>query len=166
MIKLNRNQIKEIKQELAQWQQLSRRIKDIEDSRAVVLKPFMNDYALKTATIRKVADELLAPLTSELEKIEKSITTALKSGIDDDGNVSLKSVSIDGATADVEQTKAAREIRPREFFDAVKPEAQNDAFWNCVSVGVGPAEKLIGEVVDSISTLKRSFKVVVKLKGS
>lgn len=154
---------KSIREELAKWEVLALQIREIETQRDGVLKPFQDDYATKTGTIIRVADELAAPLRKELADLEKSIIASMKAGINDAGAIAIQAVNTDGAIVTVEQTRGARVIGARDWFGLFAEEERNAAFWACVSVGIGAAEKLKGSAVDAIAHVARSFKVVLKL---
>jgi hypothetical protein len=154
---------KSIREDLAKWEALAIQVREIETQRDGVLKPFQNDYANKTATIVRVADELTAPLKVEMAVLDKSIKASMTAGINDAGAIAIQSVNTDGAIVEVVATLGPRVIIARDFFNVVSDEKRNDSFWDCISVGVEKAVKLIGSAVDVISTKKRTLKVVLKL---
>jgi hypothetical protein len=160
MAKVNQ---KIIKEKLEAWTVLQGKMGKVVSKRDKQLEPLMREHNEKTKPIIEEFDLKVAPFRAQAEEIEKEISAILTANIDDKGKPIP--IIIDGKSATVTVTKSegARVVRVREFFDLVN--TKTSAFWDCLSVGVAKADKLIGkDKVDSISDNRTSYPVTFSLK--
>ena len=137
--------------------------KKTELSRNKELDPLIREHNAKIAPIVETYDAKLTPLRSQSTDLEKEIDALLKANVDGEGDPVPVHIATEMAGAELTKTEGARVVSVLKFFDSVK--TRTAAFWECLKVEVGKADKLLGkDKVDQISEKSTSFKVKISLK--
>jgi hypothetical protein len=151
---------------LDEWADLKAKAEKIARSRDPEIQTLQEAFDRKCASIRSTANAKLAPLHEKLAVLTEQISKLMLAGVADDGTIALPQVAGERAFATVNASQGPRKIDPVKFFDYT-PVAQRDAvFWGCVTIGVGPAEKLVGKVrLDKMATRATTHEVEIKMKS-
>jgi hypothetical protein len=158
---------KGIARALRRWATLRAERERIEAERDQTIEPIRARFERQIAPAVARAEEQLTPLRDELSKLEKEITEAMKANIVG-GEVRLPRVSTSVAVAEV-VTRSEREIDAREFFESVPVAKRGDAFYSCLKIQIGKAEKFLGERITDLAHFKRTHTITVRAvaqKGS
>lgn len=129
------------------------------------IQPLTEAYEKKCSPINATAKEKLDPIDARLNELSAEISKQLMAGVGEDGSIALAQVATDAAIAEVKTTPGAREINPERFFDQVVAAKRDSRFWACVKIHVGKAEKLMGDVINSIAKKPTATRVEIKLRG-
>ncbi|HQU83923.1 MAG TPA: hypothetical protein PKY59_12385 [Pyrinomonadaceae bacterium] len=82
---------------------------------------------------------------------------------DKSGEVKAVTIEAGQAVAQLSKTEGARVVKVKDFFAAVKD--RSDSFFDCLTVAIGKAEKLIGkDALDKISKKKTTNTVTFRFK--
>jgi hypothetical protein len=152
MPKLTQSQIKA---NVDEWAKLDEKIQKATETMNSALEPFYRKHAL---AIQPVLDEH-EPKIQKLFDKKASLEAAVISWL----NEQKKPLAISGelAVAANETKLGSRVIDPVKFFVVAKEKGQ--AAWECVTVAIAKAEKLLGKkTVDEISS--KDSKLVPSLK--
>lgn len=156
----NKNTVKQL---LDEWAKLSAKARRIETERDRKLQPLREEYEKATEPITNEAAQKLQPLREQINEIETEITRLMKAMTGPDGEIPVSQVSTEGALAEITASHQ-REIEPEMFFQETPPAKRNPAFWSCVKIQIGKAEKFLGSRIDELAEIKRNFKVSIRLK--
>lgn len=160
MAKVNQ---KIIKEKLEAWTVLQVKIGKVVSKRDKQLEPLIKEHNEKTKPILEEFDSKVAPFRTQAAEIEKEISALLTANIDESGNPIPIIIAGESATVTVTKSEGARIVSVQKFFDLVK--TKTSAFWDCLSVGVAKADKLIGkDKVDEISEKRTTFPITFSLK--
>ncbi len=154
-----------IKEKLDAWAGAKAKANKIEGNREKALEPLTTAYNRKCASIYEETNEKLRPVEEQLRNLEAEIAKEFSLGIDRAKRTcAVYQVATEKAIAEVQTGEGNREIAPEKFFEQT-PEAQRDSkFWQCVKILIGPAEKFLGSVVDTIADKPWTADVALKLK--
>lgn len=156
MPKLSQKAVRELADE---WAGLQRQIQKAEDQKTSALspiyerhneelKPVLAKHEGKIEKLRARSDELEGRVTGWLETREADTTIATDHAV---------------ASRTTETKSGQRIIDVKKFMNAAK--SKGEAMWDCVSVAVAMAEKLIGKKeIDAISTKKETTRVEATLR--
>ena len=160
MAKVNQ---KIIKEKLDAWGVLQAKIGKVVSKRDKQLTPLIAEHNEKTKPILEEFDLKVAPFRAQAAEIEKEISAILTANIDEHGKPIPVIIASETASVTVTKSEGARIVSVQKFFDLVK--TKTSAFWDCLSVGVAKADKLIGkDKVDEISDKRTSYPVTFSLK--
>lgn len=154
MAKLSQAQIKEMADRVVE---LERKMLSLEEKRGKEIEPFRVAFERDTADINAKYDAKAAKLREERDTIYGEVVIWLES----QGKV----MSLEGekAVAVNELVVGKRVIDPETFFD--KARFHGRLFWDCLTVGIAKAEKLIGATaVDEMATKESKLVASVKAK--
>lgn len=152
MKKLTQTQVKEKADE---WAVLEAKIKNLEAKRNAELDPLIRRHAAETAPIYDRHDPKIKALYEKKFAIESEVIAWL--------DAQGKPITVAGnlGVAANEIKIGNRVIDARKFFDLAK-----DKFWECVTVGVAKAEKLLGKTaIDEVSVKETKLVASLKLKA-
>lgn len=124
-------------------------IRKLEAKRAAEMEPIQKKYESRFAKLYSERGELETAVTEYLEK----------------KNIDQIILAQSGAVAEqrTETKTGSRSIDPQKFVAAAK--SKGAALWECVSVGVAKAVKLLGEEeIDKIATKKETVTVIRTLR--
>lgn len=151
----------EVRRDLTEYARICADISALETRREKQLKPLRDEFESKAKPIeRKYADKL-TPLLNRRDALVKSVTGAIEGGYGKPDFVPV--VEADGAVAEL-STDSKRTIDPVKFFAAVPESERTIKFWECVAVQVTKVDKAFGNRFISITDLKTTHKVNVRLK--
>ncbi|MBX7170165.1 MAG: hypothetical protein K1X72_04355 [Pyrinomonadaceae bacterium] len=151
-----------IKEKIEEWAALQTKIGKFASKRDKQLTPLIAEHNEKTKPILEEFDSKVAPFLSQAEAIEKEISAILTANIDDSGKPIPVIISSETATVTLTKSDGARIVSVQKFFDLVK--TKTSAFWDCLSVGVAKADKLLGkDKIDEISEKRTTYPVTFKL---
>ena len=156
---------KKIEPLLEEWAKLKAAEARIEKAREVELKPIRERFQKQCAEIDSTANAKLAPIREKLAGLEAGISKQLLLGVGDDGAIALPQVATETAIAEVKSKDGSREIDPVKFFEQTPPAKRDSKFWGCVKILVAPAEKFLGDVINTIARKPRTHTVEVKQKS-
>jgi len=145
----------EIKAKADEWARKGAEIERAEAARDRALEPFVAEYSEKAAPVLAKHEPKISRLMRERTEIEAEVLGWL--------NGAGKPLAINGelAVAANEVVVGKRTIDATKFFDRVKE--RSAAFWDCVTIGIAKAEKLIGATaVDEIAG--KETRLVASLK--
>jgi hypothetical protein len=126
-----------------------------------------------TKPIREKADnqiaKVIAPFTEQFNEAHADMTrlafeieTELKKGFDGE-NYAITKVQGDGAFVEVKTTEF-REISAEDWLKAIPKSDQSGGFFDTLKVMIGKAEKFHSDVVNRLTTMKRSHSISIKVK--
>lgn len=147
----------EVKAKADEYARLTEKIGKAEDAKARELDPYRAEYEEKTAAIVSKHDSKIQKLADQAAAIEDEVLGWL--------NGVGKPIALEGelAVASVQLKTSSRKIDPETFFKFVKEKTAG--FWDCVSIGIAKAEKLIGnDKIDKISSQDTKLVASLKLK--
>lgn len=147
----------EIKGLADKWADVNAKIVKAENAKNAELEPFVTAFNAETEPIRTKHDKKINSLREQADEIEATVLGWL--------NGVGKPIALAGekAVAAVESKVGSRSINVQKFFDTVKD--KNAAFWECVSVAIAKAEKLLGkDKVDAISSKDSKLVATLKVK--
>lgn len=147
----------EVKAKADEYAGLQQKIQKAEDAKARELAPFEAEFEEKTAAIVEKHDAKIVKLANQAAAIEDEVLGWL--------NGVGKPIALEGelAVASVQLKTSSRKIDPETFFKYVKDKSA--AFWDCVSIGIAKAEKLVGnDKIDQISSTESKLVASLKLK--
>jgi hypothetical protein len=154
MPKLTQN---EIKSKADEWAKLGKRIERCEAEKNAELDPFIKKHLKGIQPILDHHDPKIQKLRDQQAEIYSEIVGWL--------NNQGKPLTLAGelAVATVETKVGSRVIDVKKFLEKAKD--KGEALWDCVSVAIAKAEKLIGKTaVDEISTKDTKLVPSLKLK--
>lgn len=147
----------EVKAKADEWVNIGREIEKKEAALNAALDPFLVEYNEKTRPVRAKFEKKINSLREQRDEIEEIV----KDWLTAQGKAIV--IESDLAVAANELVVGKRTINVQKFFDRVKE--KNAAFWDCVSVGIAKAEKLLGTTaVDEISTKEARLTPSLKRK--
>lgn len=147
----------DIKAKADQWAGLGEKIRKAEEARDADLEPHRKKYEAAYDEVGKQHDPKIDKLHTQRAALETEVLDWLQA--------QGKTVSLEGskAVAANELKVGARVIDPHKFFERAKEKGA--AAWECVTVAIAKAEKLIGKTaVDEISTKDSKLVPSLKLK--
>lgn len=154
MAKLTQAQVKD---KINEWAALAKKIERAESAMKAEVEPLLRKYEADARPILERHEPKIKKLLDRQFEIEAEVLGWL--------NGVGKPIALDGETAVAvnEVIVCKRVISVQQFFDRVKE--RSSAFWDCVSIGVAKAEKLIGKkAVDEVSTKETKLVASLKLK--
>ena len=154
MTKLTQGEIKGLADK---WAEVNAKIAKAETAKNAEIDPFLVRFNEDTEPIRVKHDKKINSLREQADEIEGQVLGWL--------NGVGKPIALAGekAVAAVEAKIGNRVINVQKFFDSVKD--KNVAFWECVSVAIAKAEKLVGkDKVDAVSSKESKLVATLKLK--
>lgn len=156
---------KQIAALLEEAHSLVNRIRSIEAERDEQIAPYKAKYERAIKGVMDDAIKQTQPLNTRLSEIQGLIETSLRSGIGEDGSISIAQVVSDSGAEVLVTTQQQREIEPSAFFEAVAPNERGPKFYECLKVLIGKAEKFLPEArLQAIATVKRNFAVKFNYK--
>lgn len=151
-------------EKLKKWQGLALRAEKIEDERTVQLETLLDTYDRKAQPINEDADRKLDPILEEMRTLEKEIETDMLAAIKADGSVPIAQLETAKAIAQV-HTTGKREIDAAAFFRATSPRVRTAAFFDCLTVQIGKAEKFLdARTMARLAIKKLTHTVALRLK--
>ena len=147
----------EVKAKADEYARLQQKMQKAEDARNRELEPFRAEYEEKIAAIVSKHDSKMQKLADQAAAIEDEVLGWL--------NGVGKPIAIEGelAVASVQLKTSSRKIDAQTFFNFVKD--RSAAFWECVTIGIAKAEKLVGnDKIDKISSQETKLVASLKLK--
>lgn len=162
MAKPNKRAIESL---LEEWARLRAQAEKIEQARDAQIQIETEKFNRRCDSIQGEAKAKLEPTLKKLAELEDKISKPLLAGVAEDGTIALPQVVTERAFAAVNKSQGPRRVDPVKFF-ALTPTAKRDSvFWNCVTIGVAPAEKLLGKLeLDKISSRATTHEVEIKMK--
>lgn len=155
MAKMSQAEVKERSDEYAR---LDRKISKAADAMNADLEPLLEELEKKSAPIRKRHEPKIQKLRDEQAAIETEILGWLN-GV---GKPIVLEAEL--AVAANELVVGKRSIDAKKFYDAVKQKSA--AFWDCLSVGIAKAEKMLGKAeVDKIAEKETKLVASLRLKS-
>lgn len=152
-----------VKEKLDEWAKLRTKLDKAAAQKNKELEPFIREHNERVAPIIEKYDAKFNPLVDKTNALAKEIEAILLGNTDKEGNPKPLSLNSVLATASVSKTEGARTIAVQKFFAFVKN--KTGAFWDCITVQIGKADKLIGKSeVDKISDKKKTYSVHISLK--
>lgn len=147
----------DIKRKTDEWAVIQKKLTSVECKRNKELDPHIRAHQEATDPIYDKYDPKITELRTQAAEIETEIVGWLEA------NGKPLTVEGDAAIASAISKPGPRVINAKSFFDRVKTKS-ND-FWECVSVQVGKAVKLLGDSeVEKISAKETKITGSVKLK--
>jgi hypothetical protein len=144
---------------LKRWSSLRGKKERIEAERDQAIQPIRARFEQRCAPILDKAQVKLDPLLQEISDLQRQIEQKMLEGFNEDG---LKVRRIDAATCFVEVvTKSQREIDPKEFFEAIPQFERGQAFWACLKILIGNAEKFLGNRINELAHARQSHSVSI-----
>ena len=147
----------EVKAKADEWARLGAEIEKKEAARNAALEPEIEAHNEAIKPILAKHDPKINVLTAKRSEIAAEVTNWLET--------QGKPMTLTGelAIAVVESKSSSRKIDVGKFLEKAK--THGSAMWECLSVAVAKAEKLIGKAtVDEISTTDSKLVAVLKLK--
>ena len=147
----------DIKAKADEWADLGKKITKLEDARDAALEPHRQKYESAYAAVGRQHDPKIEKLQQQRDELQAEVIGWL--------NAQGKAVTIEAtkAIAANEMKVGARVIDPHKFFEKAK--SKGAAAWDCVTVAIAKAEKLLGKTtVDEISTKDSKLVPSLKLK--
>lgn len=152
-----------VKEKLAEWAILRKKLDKAAAQRNKELDPFIREHNEKIAPIIEKYDKKYNPLVDKSNALAKEISDLLMANTDKDGQPKQVLIETAEASAQLTQKDGARTIDVQKFFNFVKNKTAS--FWDCLTVQVGKADKLIGKTeVDKLSDKKTTYSVNLSLK--
>jgi hypothetical protein len=111
------------------------------------IKPFQEKFEPKLTKIRDRIAALEGEISAQLLEVAEH-------------GVALPRVEAEGIIAEATAT-TRRTVNAQEFCKLVPPNQRDIKFYSCLSVLVGKASKLLGDKIDSIASIKKSWKVKI-----
>jgi hypothetical protein len=147
-----------IKTKADEWAAIQGKIQIADIARNAALAPILERQADELQLASAKHDQKISKLQQEADAIEAEVLEWLET---------QGEITVTGARAIAErrtETKiGARVIDVKKFFDAAK--SKGEAMWDCVTVAVAKAEKLLGKKeIDAISEKKESVSIVKQLR--
>lgn len=158
---MNKKQIAELGQE---WADLETERRAKEAVKSQELKPLTDRYDRACApVIEKFATEL-SPITTRQKELLETIQKNLLAGVSPDGSIKIPLVEGDHFTAEVLKS-TTRSVSPFRFIEATPKAKRTSAFWECIGVLIGKADKFMGkDEVDAIADKDTKHRVELKFK--
>lgn len=154
--KLSQGDIRRMSDE---WAELQTRIRKAEDAKAAALAPIVERHNGELKPVLAKFDRNLETLRASADQIESVVTGWLGERTDDTAIAGELAV----ASRTTETKIGGRVIDARRFLDAAK--SKGEAMWECVSVAIAKAEKLLGQTeVDALATKKETTTVLRTLR--
>jgi hypothetical protein len=147
----------DIRAKADEWASLGTKIQKLESVRDEEVEPHRQKFL-------KACDDVNAAHDPKIEKLQAK-RNELYSEVIDWLNAQGKTISLEGdkAIAVVEAKVGSRVIDPHKFFEKAK--SKGAAAWDCVTVAIAKAEKLLGKsTIDEISTKDSKLVASLKLK--
>jgi hypothetical protein len=154
---------KEIAAKLKEWAKLRAKKERIEADRDQAIEPLRARFERRCAPILEKARLKLDPIEPDLISLQEEITALMLRGIAEDGELKLTRVATATAVAEV-VTHAQREINPKSFFESIPPSQRGQAFWSCLKVLIGNAEKFLGDRLKDLAHAKETHRVTITAK--
>ena len=152
---------KGIAKALKRWATLRAKRAGIEAERERAIEPHRARFERRCAPIVARAAERLRPVEEELGALEKEITLAFLSALDERGNLKFTHVACATAVAEA-ITREERELDPQLFFNSVPPDQRNSAFYSCFKTLIGRAEEFLGRKrLNELAHAKRTHRVSI-----
>lgn len=141
------------------WAELQAKIAKAEERRNAEMAPLIERHNEELKPVIGRHDTRIAKLADEAEAIEQQVLTYLQEQGKDQVLATAKAI----AQQKTEIKIGSRTIDPQKFIEAAKSRGQ--AMWDCISVGVAKAIKLLGEdEIDRIAEKKTTETVVRTLR--
>jgi hypothetical protein len=148
-----------IKQKADEWADKKAAIDKAESARAAAIDPIITRHDEELKPVLTKHDKKIEQLQAQADEIENEIFAWLELQEVDTTISGEKAV----ASSITETTIGQRIIDVQKFIKAAK--SKGEAMWDCISVAVAKAEKLIGKKeIDAISTKKETTGVVNSLR--
>lgn len=147
----------EIKAKADEYAAIGEKIEKLAEKREGELAPLRAKFEKDAAPITKKFDAKISKLAESRAAIESEVLGWL--------NGVGKPIVLEGdlAVAAVEMTIGKRTIDPEKFFKTVKE--RTAAFWECLTVGIAKAEKMIGkDRVDQLADKESKLVATIKIK--
>lgn len=147
----------DIKAKADEWADLGKKITKAEEARDADLEPHRKKYESAFAEVGRQHDPKIEKLQQKRDELQGEIIGWL--------NAQGKAITLEAtkAIAAVETKVGSRVIDPHKFFEKAK--SKGAAAWDCVTVAIAKAEKLLGKTtVDEISTKDSKLVASLKLK--
>lgn len=155
---------REAAQLLAECGDIGQQLAAFEREREAQIAPHRQRYEKRIAPINATFDAQTAELRQQQAQAQARLEKLLLSALGDDDAPLIPQLTGELATARVETT-TRREVDALAFYNAVPQSERTPAFWGCLTVAIGQADKFWGKLkVDALATLKRTHRVVVSLK--
>lgn len=150
-----------VKDALNELEGLYKSREKIAAKRAREIAPHQAKFDEATVDIFAKYDDQAAPVNTRIAALEKEVSAQMLAKLDDDGSPKLNKVESENLIAETAFSQT-RDINPEVFINAAKSKA---GFWDCISVLVGKAEKLLGKTeLDKIAQSKRTWRVGIRAK--
>jgi hypothetical protein len=147
----------DIRAKADEWVSLGNKIEKAQAARDADLKPHQDKYQKACEDVYAVHDPKIEKLQAKRDAIERDVIDWLES------QGKTISIETDKAVASNQLKVGARVIDPHRFFEKAKDKGV--AAWDCVTVMIAKAEKLLGKTaVDEISTKDSKLVASLKLK--
>lgn len=147
----------EIKAKADEYAGLVAKISKAEEAKDRELAPYRAEYENQVNAIENKHDSRIGKLMRQAGDIEEEVLGWLN-GVE-------KPIVLEGelALAAVEMQVSSRKIDPETFFKFVKDKTA--AFWDCVTIGIAKAEKIVGkDKINAVSSQESKLVAVLKLK--
>jgi hypothetical protein len=147
----------EIKAKADEYVDLGKKIEKAQQAMDAELEPHRQKYLTACESVAKTHDPKIEKLQNKRAEIYAEVIAALAA--------IGKPITLEGekAIAVNEQKVGARVIDPHKFFEKAK--SKGAAAWDCVTVAIAKAEKLLGKTaVDEISTKDSKLVQSIKVK--
>lgn len=147
----------DIKAKADEWARVNEKITKAEAAKTDELQPHVEKFNRNTDEVRNRHDKKINSLRAQADEIQSEVVDWLAS----QGKViSLES---EKAIAANELRIGNRIIDPQKFLEKAKEKGA--AAWDCVTVAIAKAEKLLGKTtIDEISTKDSKLVASLKLK--
>jgi hypothetical protein len=146
----------EIKAKADEYVELGKKIEKAEQARDAELEPHRKKYEAAYESVGQAHDPKIEKLQNKRAEIYAEVTAALAA--------IGKPITLEGekGVAVNEMKVGPRVIDPHKFFEKAK--SKGAAAWDCVTVAIAKAEKLLGKTaIDEIST--KDSKLVQSIKA-
>jgi hypothetical protein len=150
--------ILEVKESLGELARARRSELRLQNSLDRAVAPHEQEYLEKIKSFQEEFNPKLNRVREKISTLEEKISAELIEVAQD--GVVIPRVEADGIIAEATAT-TRRTVNSQEFCKLVPPNQRDIKFYQCLSVLVGKATKLLGDKIDSIATIKKSWKVKI-----
>jgi hypothetical protein len=150
--------ITKVKDNLAQLARAQRSEARLQKQLDIEIAPHEEIYLKNIKAFQEKFEPKLIKIRSRIAALEGEISAQLIEVAEH--GVALPRVEAGGIIAEATAT-TRRTVNAQEFCKLVPPNQRDIKFYQCLSVLIGKATKLLGDKIDSIASIKRSWKVKI-----
>jgi len=145
---------------LGAWAELQAEQARIESRRERLIAPHRQAFDEATAPINSKFDKQLSPVREQSAQLEAQINEAVKYHFERDRTSGFYANEAEAVVI----TTSVREIDARVFYNNTPEDERSSAFWSCLKVQIGKAEKFLGDAINRLAEQKTTYKVSIRVK--